>query len=463
MPSSPALATCLPSGERLAPSAQPSCALIVVSARPRARFQTRTTPSRPGRHDAVVRRRSARPSSPSRDAPARPTASVTRASPAAARSGPARCPAGRGPRSARARLKPGSTSRKLVALAASSREAAISRWRSASRALVEGDDRHRGDRRERDEQARRTANQMRRRRAARSARDARGWRRGTRARARSATARGSSRHSTRLGQAAAAEQRAVVAVQPAPLVRGGGDAAMDAQALAVLLDPAAQPRPLAQQRLVRDLDACPALTVSRRWSVNSSTTRATSSLRSVSSSASGDAPALDRAAGALGGEPHEDAARRSACCGGVEPAERVLGEPRDRAAHAAACARTPRGAGAARRAAATARAAPSTAAAARRARPRRRPRARRRARARPAGRRAAPGARRPGAARRAASSVTSTWLAASRPRQLRVRGAALVVVGADREHDDAAAARVAGGVHERSRRTPALAARRRRR
>ena len=66
----------------------------------------------------------------------------------------------------------------------------------------------------------------------------------------------------------------------------GGEAAMDPQALAVLLDPAAQPRPLAQQRLVRDLDGAgadgqqPAVGEQRE-------TRATSSLCSVSSSASG--------------------------------------------------------------------------------------------------------------------------------------------------------------------------------
>ena len=66
---------------------------------------------------------------------------------------------------------------------------------------------------------------------------------------------------------------------------------------------------------------------------------------------------------------------RAARCGVVELAECLLGEPRDRAAHAAGVARTRRGAGAARRGAATARAAPSRAAAARPARPRRRRRA----------------------------------------------------------------------------------------
>ena len=137
----------------------------------------------------------------------------------------------------------------------------------------------------------------------------------------------------RLGQPAAAEQRALVAVQPAPLLRGGGDAAMDAQALAVLLDPAAQPRPLAQQRLVRDLDAA-RVTVSRRRSVSSSTTRATSSPRSVSSSASG----TRRRSTAPPGPSAASRTRMLRAIGllrRVEPAVRVLGEPRDRAAHAA--------------------------------------------------------------------------------------------------------------------------------
>ena len=149
--------------------------------------------------------------------------------------------------------------------------------------------------------------------------------------------------------------------------------------------------------------------------------------------------------------------RATACCDGLElavtPPRRAARRRRARRR----CARTRRGAGAGRRAAARARAARWTAGAARRARPRRPPPARRRGRARPAARRGAPAARRRRAARRAASAPTSTWSAASRSDKLRIGGAALVVVGADREHDDGAPERVAGRRHEPADELDALA------
>ena len=56
------------------------------------------------------------------------------------------------------------------------------------------------------------------------------------------------------GQPRAAVQLARVAAAGVPLARGGAQVVVQAPALGVLLEPAAQARPLAQQRLVRDLD-----------------------------------------------------------------------------------------------------------------------------------------------------------------------------------------------------------------
>ena len=127
-----------------------------------------------------------------------------------------------------------------------------------------------------------------------------------------------------------------------------------------------------------------------------------------------DPPAHRAAARVLAGEAQQDAARDDALRR-VEARVRHLGEARDRAAHAAACARSRPATGGGPRAAATARAARSRAAAAPRAPARRRRAAGRRAQARRAGRRAAPAARSRGAARRAASGRRGRgWRASSR-------------------------------------------------
>ena len=78
----------------------------------------------------------------------------------------------------------------------------------------------------------------------------------------------------------------------------------------------------------------PALTVSRRRSASRATTARDVLVRSVSSSASGDPPAHDAARVALADQPQQHAAR-DGLLRGVELAERLLREPRDRAAHAA--------------------------------------------------------------------------------------------------------------------------------
>ena len=58
----------------------------------------------------------------------------------------------------------------------------------------------------------------------------------------------------RRGQARAAVQLAGIAAAALPFAGGGAQVATQPAPLGVLLQPAAQPRPLAQQRLVRDLD-----------------------------------------------------------------------------------------------------------------------------------------------------------------------------------------------------------------
>ena len=63
-----------------------------------------------------------------------------------------------------------------------------------------------------------------------------------------------SRPVERRGQARAAVQLAAIAAARLPRARGGPHVELQPTALGVLLEPAAQPRPLAQQSLVRDLD-----------------------------------------------------------------------------------------------------------------------------------------------------------------------------------------------------------------
>ena len=71
-----------------------------------------------------------------------------------------------------------------------------------------------------------------------------------------------------------------------PNPRRKRDAAVKPPALGVLLEPASQPRPFPQQRLMRDL-GLPSSTVTSRLSASAASTRATRSSRSASSSASG--------------------------------------------------------------------------------------------------------------------------------------------------------------------------------
>ena len=265
-----------------------------------------------------------------------------------------------------------------------------------------------------------------------------GSRRGTPAPASVGPRVGVLRPLTSLGEPRAAVEGALVAAEACATPRAAdAQAPVDPQALAVLLDPVAQARPLAQQRLVRD-STVPALTVSRRRSASSSITP-----RDVAAALGLElrrAARRRRSTAALGlylGEPQEHAAGegllRRGRAGRRRPrrAARPLRAPRR-------CARRRRGAAAARRAAARARAARWRAAAARRARPRRRPRAPSTSSGstcRPTrSRRALDRAPQLVAPHRADEHVVR----GEQPRQLGVRRAAPVVVRADREHDDAA-------------------------
>ena len=131
-PSSPTLASCRPSGERLAPSAHPSVALIVDTARSRSRSQTRTAPSRPAVATCLPSRLGS--TEVTQSACAGHDESARDVSVACRRTFSACAVCFRSSAcNARVRLRPGSTSEGLVALAASSRDAAMSRCRSASR------------------------------------------------------------------------------------------------------------------------------------------------------------------------------------------------------------------------------------------------------------------------------------------------------------------------------------------
>ena len=206
--------------------------------------------------------------------------------------------------------------------------------------------------------------------------------------------------------------------------------------LGVLLEPAAQPRPLAQERLVGDLDRAGA-DVSRRRSARTSSTRRTSRRR----------PSRVRRAGRAGGRsPCRRPPRRAAAgsCGrsllrGIQP-------PNASSASRATAPCTPpvRSYCAERRRrpwrSATARAARSRAAGARPGSPSTSATRRPRVRARPE----------PGALRRAFDRAAQLvarhrpdehMVGAEQTRELRVGGAAGVEVGAQREHDDGAGRR----------------------
>ena len=105
---------------------------------------------------------------------------------------------------------------------------------------------------------------------------------------------------------------------------------MQAAALGVLLEPAAQARPLAQQRLVRDLDLALA---DRDQPVGGEHGEHVGDAARPRARRAARAGAR-RVALALAREPQQDP-RALACCGGVEPLVGALGQPRDRAVHAA--------------------------------------------------------------------------------------------------------------------------------
>ena len=173
----------------------------------------------------------------------------------------------------------------------------------------------------------------------------------------------------RRGEPGAAVELGGVAPGALPLAGGVDQVLVKAPALGVLLEPAAQPRPLAKQRLVGDLDRAlvdghqPALGQHREGA-------AASSSRSVSSSASGTR-LLTGAASSASARRRRIARARSRW-GSREAPVGALGEARDGAADAAARLVARLRAGCARCAPPTARAGRSRAAAARRARRRRR-------------------------------------------------------------------------------------------
>ena len=179
-------------------------------------------------------------------------------------------------------------------------------------------------------------------------------------------------------QPRAAVQLAGVAPARVPAARRLGQVTVHAAPVGVLVEPRPQARPLAQQRLVRDLDL--ALADRDQAVAREHRQDVVDVARQVARSARARARRRRRR-GAAG-----SAAPRRA--GRVQPLVGALGQPSDRAEHAAGLLvgahRRARG----RRAAATARAARSTAAGARRRASRRRRAARRRARVRRAGRRA---------------------------------------------------------------------------
>ena len=190
--------------------------------------------------------------------------------------------------------------------------------------------------------------------------------------------------------------------------------------------------------------ASPSPTVTRRSSASTASTPATRRSRSASSSSMRDAPPHDGVALALAGQPQQDPAGGLAL-GVVEARVGALGQPRDRAVHAA---RALVGAQAQRAAVAVL---PQLDQRARQQRQRRPARARRR---RPARRRAR--ARRCRPARRAGSSIARAQLVAAhrtdehvvgaeQPRQLGVRGAAAVEVGAHGDQHQRAGVAVARG------------------
>ena len=122
------------------------------------------------------------------------------------------------------------------------------------------------------------------------------------------------------GQARAAVEPARVARVGVPRPRGVAEPAMQAAALGVLGQPRAQPRPFAQQRLVRDLDG--AVGDREQAAVGEPLDDLGAPVRELGER---DPAAHDGAALVLVGEPHEQLARDRLALG-VEPDERLLGQ-----------------------------------------------------------------------------------------------------------------------------------------
>ena len=219
---------------------------------------------------------------------------------------------------------------------------------------------------------------------------------------------------------------------------------MQPAALRVLLEPAAQPRPLAQQRLVRDLDLALA---DRDQAVVGEHGEDVGDALAVEL-VERDAAAHDRVALAFARQPQQDPARHARAARGRAARRRARRAARPRRARRR-CARRRPCAGAGRRGAARARAARWTAAAARRARPRRPPSSA----STSSGSTSQAGAPR-GQLDRAAQLVAAHRpdehvVGAQQPRKLRVGRAAPVEVGADGDEHERAAARIARACGER--------------
>ena len=136
----------------------------------------------------------------------------------------------------------------------------------------------------------------------------------------------------RRGQAGAAVELGGVAPAGLPLAGRDGEVVMQAPALGVLGDPVAQARPLAQQRLVRDLDAV--LRERDETAVGERAEHAPDVLAVGVELAHRHGAAHGAAVGLLAGQPEQDRARDLALAV-AQAAVRPLGEAGDRAAHAA--------------------------------------------------------------------------------------------------------------------------------
>src|SRR3954451_12659811 len=136
----------------------------------------------------------------------------------------------------------------------------------------------------------------------------------------------------RLQQVRAAVQPVVVVVVRDPVRGRGVQAAVDPDALAVLVDPGAQPGPLAQQRLVGHFDA--ALAQRQEPTIGEHLDDAADVLAAVDLQfVEWDAPALDGAGAALCDECHQYVARGLLLLAAERP-ERVLPQAPHRALYA---------------------------------------------------------------------------------------------------------------------------------